>query len=191
MHTHQIPSAADWPGLGASRGVRARRGRQPQAVATSRRVIGIAPALCRLQQRTQHTHDGHARYTPPARSERLARDRAGAPRPPHMRHAAAHSARPSAASLLPAARAMAASCRLAPLLAGVGAPLSAPPEPPRAPLRSPLPPPSCLVLLLTANGWIPVRVERGTPIAAPPRSRRRPQGGRQPRACDGEAGAAC
>ena len=184
MHTHQIPSAADWPGLGASRGVRAHgAAAAAQAVATSGHRHRSS-ALSTAAAHTTHTQ-------PPARSERLARDRAGAPRPPHMRHAPAHSARPSAASLLPAARAMAASCRLAPLLAGVGAPLSAPPEPPRAPLRSPLPPPSCLVLLLTANGWIPVRVERGTPIAAPPRSRRRPQGGRQPRACDGEAGAAC
>ena len=33
----------------------------------------------------------------------------------------------------------------------------------------------------------PVRGERETPMAAPPRSRRRPQGGRRPRACDGEA----
>jgi len=60
MHTHQIPSAADWPGLGASRGVRARRGsRRPWP----HRVILIAHRHRSSALSTAAAHTTHTRWT--------------------------------------------------------------------------------------------------------------------------------
>jgi hypothetical protein len=55
MHTHQIPSAADWPGLGASRGVRARRGSR----SAGRGHIGSSASL----QRSVDCSSAHNTHT--------------------------------------------------------------------------------------------------------------------------------
>ena len=77
------------------------------------------------RQRAHNTMDA---CTPPAHSERLARDRAGAGRPPHVRRRTLRALRPRPRHLQPARRPLRADSHYCSLRDS--APRSAPPEPP-------------------------------------------------------------
>ena len=105
--------------------------------------------------RLQQSHNTMDVCTPPAHSERLARDRAGAGRPAYMRRRTLRPLRPRPRHLQPARRPLRADPHCCSL--GDFAPRSAPPEPPRAPPQ-PLLPSNCSALLLPCsmprNGYL-------------------------------------
>ena len=125
------------------------------------------PRQCRSSAaiRVQQVHNTMDACTPPAHSERLARDRAGAGRPLHMRRRTLRALRPRPRHLQPARRPLRADSHRCPqqlrtAFGAAGASLCAAADAAAAEMLG------TAAAMLRAEDWIPVRVERGYSIAA-------------------------